>query len=60
MSQAVVEGWGQQHGRPLSATEQYAAVKLALFQAFDDRVELGEVEVEGAGLEAYLAGLEID
>lgn len=33
----VLEAWQQQHGRELSANERYAVVKMALFQAFDER-----------------------
>ncbi len=54
----VVSGWEGRHGRALSPTEQYAAVKLTLFQTFDDRADLGaanaEVEVDAAGIEAHL------
>src|SRR5271156_4310150 len=28
--------WSQDHGRPLNDAEQYAAVKLRLFRAFDE------------------------
>jgi hypothetical protein len=33
----AVEAWESAHGRELDATERYAIVKLALFQAFDER-----------------------
>ena len=63
LSRAVVEGWESRHGRTLSPTEQYAAVKLTLFQTFDDRDELGaataDVEVDAAGMEAHLETLGI-
>ncbi len=32
--------WSQTHGRPLSDAEQYAAVKLRLFRAFDELEDL--------------------
>lgn len=32
---AVVKAWEAGHQRPLSAAEQYGAVKLRLFEAFD-------------------------
>jgi hypothetical protein len=39
--------WKQSHGRPLSDAEQYAAVKLRLFRAFD---ELENVMADGRRL----------
>ena len=36
VSRAAVEGWGRANGRELSGTEEYAAVKMRLFQAFDE------------------------
>lgn len=36
LPQPVVAAWNQEHGRPLSETEQYAAVKMRLFKAFDE------------------------
>jgi hypothetical protein len=61
---AALESWQQTHGRVLTPTEQYAAVKMALFEAFDERADLGpanaEVEVNAAGIENFLATLEID
>ncbi len=33
---AVVRAWSSSHGRPLSDAEQYGAVKMRLFQAFDE------------------------
>jgi hypothetical protein len=32
----AVSAWGSVHGRPLSDAEQYGAVKMRLFQAFDE------------------------
>ncbi|HKS74537.1 MAG TPA: hypothetical protein VJQ82_15140, partial [Terriglobales bacterium] len=32
----VVQGWGRAHGRALTDAEQYAAVKMRLFRAFDE------------------------
>jgi hypothetical protein len=42
-----VTAWNQQHGRPLNDAEQYAAVKLRLFRAFD---ELEDVKGQGRRL----------
>ncbi len=46
MSHRVMETWQQNHERELNATEQYALVKMALFQIFDERTDLsGSTEV---------------
>ena len=46
LSKSSVAAWNQAHGRALSDTEQFAAVKLRLFRAFD------EIEnIEGSGLQ---------
>jgi hypothetical protein len=42
-----VTAWNRQHGRPLNDAEQYAAVKLRLFRAFD---ELEDVKGQGRRL----------
>jgi len=39
--------WNAAHGRPLNDAEQYAAVKLRLFRAFD---ELEDMQVQGRRL----------
>ncbi|MBI3697847.1 MAG: hypothetical protein HY238_23825 [Acidobacteria bacterium] len=61
---AAVEAWQQAHGRALSSTEQYAAVKMALFETFDERAGLSpanaEVEIAAADMERLLATLEIE
>ena len=60
----VVESWQQAHGRALAPTEQYAAVKMALFEAFDGKDDLGpanaEVEIDASGIENFLTTLEIE
>ena len=60
---AAMEAWQQGHGRGLSLTEQYAAVKMALFQTFDEQAELGpanaEVEIDAAAIETLLTTLDI-
>ena len=40
MSHRVLGTWQQNHKRELNATEQYALVKMALFQIFDGRADL--------------------
>jgi hypothetical protein len=47
--------WEQGHGRSLSATEHYAAAKLALFQAFDERESPAQMQDEIAVRERDLA-----
>jgi hypothetical protein len=44
---ATRAAWSKAHGRPLSEAEQYAAVKLRLFRAFD---ELEDVKTYGRRL----------
>ncbi len=53
--QQVVRAWAQVHGRALSDSEQYAAVKLRLFRAFD---EIEDMQTRGRNLEIEFAGLE--
>lgn len=64
LPRAAVERWQQDHARELTQTEQYAAVKMALFEAFDERADLGpaesEVEIAPADMERLLSTLEID
>jgi hypothetical protein len=52
----AIEDWAVAHGRPLSEAEQYAAVKVRLFQAFDEvedmlnqgrRLTVGSTSLEG-------------
>ena len=46
MSRWIMETWQKNHERELNATEQYALVKMALFQIFDERANLsGSTEV---------------
>lgn len=40
LSHRTLETWQQNHQRDLNATEQYALVKMALFQIFDGRADL--------------------
>jgi hypothetical protein len=47
--------WSQAHARPLSDAEQYAAVKLRLFRAFD---ELEDVKAHGRRLTIDATSLE--
>jgi hypothetical protein len=47
LPESRVTAWNRQHGRPLNDAEQYAAVKLRLFRAFD---ELEDVKGQGRRL----------
>jgi hypothetical protein len=64
LPQKVLATWNQTHGRALNEAEQYAAVKLRLFRAFD---ELEDVKTHGrrliidsALLEESLSSLGVD
>ena len=37
----VLEAWQRENERELTLTERYAIVKLSLFEAFDERADLG-------------------
>ena len=47
LPEGPVEAWSHGHGRPLNDAEQYAAVKMRLFRAFD---ELEDVKGQGRRL----------
>ena len=47
LPRSVVLEWAESHRRPLGDSEQYAAVKLRLFRAFD---ELEDMQSEGRQL----------
>jgi hypothetical protein len=49
------DAWGTAHGRPLTDAEQYGAVKLRLFRAFD---EIEDVKTHGRRLTIDTASLE--
>ena len=55
LPQAPLSEWSRAHGRPLNDAEQYAAVKMRLFRAFD---ELQDVKNEGRRLRIDAATLE--
>jgi hypothetical protein len=40
VGQDAIKKWGEATGRPLTGTEEYAAAKMRLFQAFDEGEEL--------------------
>jgi hypothetical protein len=55
LSQQVVAAWCEVHGRALGDSEQYAAVKMRLFRAFD---ELQDMQAQGRQLKIDLQSLE--
>jgi hypothetical protein len=55
LPQQVVAAWGASHGRTLSDSEQYAAVKMRLFRAFD---ELDQMQAQGRQLQIDRQSLE--
>lgn len=55
LERVVVAGWAEAHGRTLTDSEQYAAVKMRLFRAFD---ELENMQAHGRRLQIDLPALE--
>jgi hypothetical protein len=55
----VLADWSAAHGRALTDAEQYAAVKMRLFQAFDEVDNMmahgRQLQLDAAGLEERLA-----
>jgi hypothetical protein len=51
----VVTAWAESHGRPLADSEQYAAVKMRLFCAFD---EVEDMQAQGRQLQIDMPSLE--
>ena|SRR5579864_1675225 len=56
--------WADSHGRPLNDAEQYAAVKLRLFRAFDELEDVKSqgrrLSIDSALLEEALASLGVE
>jgi hypothetical protein len=67
VERAAVEEWGQRAGRALTGTEEYAAAKMRLFQAFDELPELAtepgdtwpDLRVDRSNLGALLEALDV-
>jgi hypothetical protein len=55
LPQQVVSAWNDFHGRTLSDSEQYAAVKMRLFRAFD---EIPDMQAQGRRLRVDSKSLE--
>jgi hypothetical protein len=47
LARQVVSAWAEVHGRALTDSEPYAAVKMRLFRAFD---EVEDMQVQGRSL----------
>lgn len=64
LPEAARAAWSQVHGRQLSDAEQYAAVKLRLFRAFDEIENVKEhgrrLRIDAGLLEDVLASLGVD
>jgi hypothetical protein len=63
-SRAVSDTWAAAHGRSLTDAEQYAAVKMRLFQAFDELDDLSNqgrrLVIDSSALETALSTLGVD
>jgi hypothetical protein len=61
---SVLAAWSASHGRSLSDSEQYAAVKMRLFRAFDEMEELQvhgrKLQIDSQALEESLASLGVE
>ena len=60
----VLKAWASAHGRSLTDAEQYGAVKMRLFQAFDEIENMlndgRRLQVEAAALDQLLATLGVE
>jgi hypothetical protein len=60
----VVAAWAESHGRLLSDSERYAAVKLRLFRAFDELEDMQahgrHLQIDEPALEEALASLGVE
>ena len=64
LPQQVVAAWAESHGRPLADSEQYAAVKMRLFRAFDEVEDMEaqgrQLQIDSQSLEESLASLGVE
>lgn len=64
LPQTPVEVWSAKHGRPLNDAEQYAAVKMRLFHAFDELDDLmaagRRLSIDSGLLDEALSTLGVD
>lgn len=64
LPETSLDAWNGAHGRSLSESEQYAAVKMRLFRAFDEIEDVKahgrRLTIDAVSLEELLAGLGVD
>ncbi len=64
LPQQVVAAWAESHGRTLSDSEQYAAVKMRLFRAFDELQDMQaqgrQLQIDSVALQEALASLGVE
>ena len=64
LERAVVAAWADAHGRSLADSEQYAAVKMRLFRAFDEVEDMQSngrcLQVDSHSLEESLTALGVE
>jgi len=64
LPESPLAAWSRAHGRSLNDAEQYAAVKLRLFRAFDELEDMKaagrRLTIDAALLEEVLASLGVD
>jgi hypothetical protein len=64
LPQGPLTAWSRNHGRALNDAEQYAAVKMRLFRAFDEledvRADGRRLRVDSQLLEEALASLRVE
>jgi len=64
LPEGPISAWAEAHGRALNDAEQYAAVKMRLFRAFDELEDVKErgrrLSIDSAGLEEALASLGVE
>jgi len=64
LGEECLEAWQTAHTRVLNSTERYAVVKMALFQAFDERshpdLMRQAIHLRAADVDAILGALNID
>jgi|SRR5579863_1316566 len=64
LAERVVQAWAARHGRDLTEAEEYGAVKMRLFQAFDEIEDLmshgRQLAVTAEILEQVLTTLGVD
>jgi len=64
LPRSVVLAWAESHRRALGDSEQYAAVKLRLFRAFDEvenmQAEGRQLQIDAPFLEEALKSLGVD